>query len=54
MAVTATTQTKCPECGLDVPVTLTFQSTRVEGSLLISDSETDLTDVTAHTWTHEP
>lgn len=43
----------CPECGLDVPITLHFQSTQLEDCILITEGEPDLTDVMAHSWTHE-
>jgi hypothetical protein len=43
----------CPECGTEVPVTLHFQSARLEDSILIADLEPDLTDVMVHAWTHE-
>ena len=54
MAATAVAHTQCPECGTEIPVTMTFLSTRVEGGILITDGEPDLTDVMAHVWTHEP
>lgn len=53
MAATAVTHIQCPECGIDVPIGLHFQSTRLEGCILIADGEPDLTDVMAHVWTHE-
>jgi len=53
MAATATVQVHCPECDVVVPITLSFHATAVEGHILIIRGQPDLTDVIAHTWTHD-
>jgi hypothetical protein len=53
MAAVGAVQVRCPECDVAVPITTEIRSTSIDRHLLIFSVEPDLTDVIAHTWTHE-
>lgn len=44
---------QCTECGIDVPITVEFTITERTAEGLVIGVEPDLTDVMAHSWTHE-
>jgi len=53
MAAVGALQVQCPECGIALPVGVALRSPTREGDHLIVNLEPELTDVMAHTWTHE-
>ncbi|MFP8944710.1 hypothetical protein ACLIYM_25205 [Streptomyces fenghuangensis] len=53
MSVVALVHERCPECGIDVPITVEARSAASAGSVLAVVLEPDLTDVVAHGWSHD-
>jgi hypothetical protein len=53
MAAVGAVQVQCPECDVVMPIAMVLKSPTRRGDSLIVDVEPDLTDATAHVWTHE-
>lgn len=54
MAAVGAVQVQCPECDVALPIAMVLKSPTREGDSLIVNVESDLTDVVAHVWTHDP